>query len=96
MHVCARSQVSLSVNTLDDDGICPLYLALKQGNTAMAEKLLSFGANVDLAVGSGAAERLPMLHYAVQERCFPAAHFLIDHGCQVSEAPPPLVLRICA
>lgn len=75
------------VNQLNEDGLSPLYLALKTRHFELAEKLLHFGANLDLPIGPK-DKQLVTTQFAFVSGAYETVQFLILHGSQPNLCDP--------
>ncbi|CAL8084454.1 unnamed protein product [Calicophoron daubneyi] len=80
------TKIRTLVNSTDESGLSPLYLALQRDQTELAEQLVRAGADCNLPVGSS-DQKLPMGHYALLNGEYKTVSFLVDHEYQVDFIP---------
>lgn len=71
-----------SPNTVNKEGVPLLYVACRNGQTAVAKWLIENGANVDLQISSGS--RSTPLHGAIYHNHFSIVELLLEHNADMS------------
>ncbi|KAH8875728.1 Ankyrin repeat and FYVE domain-containing protein 1 [Schistosoma japonicum] len=74
-----HAEAKLLVNQLNEDGLSPLYMALKVAHFELAEKLIDLGAEVNALIGP-ADQRQPVTQFAFTKKRYDAVQFLLLHG----------------
>ncbi|CAH8497019.1 unnamed protein product [Schistosoma turkestanicum] len=72
-------KVKLLVNQLNENGLSPLYMALKDAHFELAEKLIGVGADINALIGP-TGQKQPVTQFAFAKRQYDAVQFLLLHG----------------
>ncbi|CAH8534046.1 unnamed protein product [Schistosoma margrebowiei] len=72
-------KAKLLVNQLNENGLSPLYMALKDAHFELAEKLIGLGADINALIGP-TDEKQPVTQFAFRKNHYEAVQFLLLHG----------------
>ncbi|CAH8537344.1 unnamed protein product [Schistosoma bovis] len=72
-------KAKLLVNQLNENGLSPLYMALKDAHFKLAEKLIGLGADINALIGP-TDEKQPVTQFAFRKNHYEAVQFLLLHG----------------